>query len=171
VDHPDDPGGRTAHGITQATYDAWLKVRRRKPADVWAIAMPDVEAIYRQQYWDAIRGDDLATVREKVAVCAFDAAVNHGVGTSVRMLQRTVRAEPDGVAGRVTLSCLRLRLMAMGETQILTILLERRRGLYQGLLLKNPKLSVFRKGWRNRLNSLCEYVGVEPLWDDLPPAA
>ena len=169
VDDPADRGGRTAYGITQATYDAW---RAGKPTrDVWGITRAEVGAIYRTRYWDAVNGDGVAEVRPEFAICVFDAAVNHGVGTSAKMFQRTVRTEVDGAIGKVSLSCLRLRLMAMGERTLLEVLLERRRGLYQALLLKNPALRAFRNGWRNRLNDLCTHVGIEPVWDDLPPAA
>ena len=165
ADHPADRGGRTAYGITQATYNAHRK--GKPPRDVWGITHAEVCAIYRRGYWDTIRGDDIAASNRKFAICVFDAAVNHGVATSARMFQRTVHAEPDGVIGKVTVSCFRLRLMKLGESLLLETLLERRRGLYQAILLRDPTQKVFRNAWRTRLNDLCGVVGIEPVWEDV----
>lgn len=57
--------------------------------------------IYRRDYWDAVRGDDLPSGLDFVA---FDAAVNSGVSRSVRWLQAAVEARVDGIAGPQTLA-------------------------------------------------------------------
>ncbi|NBY21315.1 MAG: hypothetical protein EBQ73_00210, partial [Gammaproteobacteria bacterium] len=76
VDDPRDPGGRTAFGVTQDTYNAWRKKQGLPNADVFTISQADVAAIYRQEYWDSIRGDDLPA---GVDFAVFDFAVNSGV--------------------------------------------------------------------------------------------
>jgi lysozyme family protein len=122
--------------------------------------------IYRRMYWDLIKGDDIALSSDRMAMCVFDTAVNSGVGTASRLLQRTVQAEVDGIIGRVTVSCFRIRLMRLGPTQVLSIYLERRAGLYKAILLRDRTQLVFRKGWRNRINALATVVGIEPVWED-----
>ena len=62
--------------------------------------MAEVAEIYRGQYWDAIRGDDLPA---GVAYCVFDAAVNSGPGRALRWLQAEIGATVDGVIGNETL--------------------------------------------------------------------
>src|SRR5690554_3243462 len=94
VDHPDDPGGATNKGITQRVYDAWRTSRGRHPRSVAAIRDEEVRAIYREQYWDAVRGDDLPA---GIDYCTFDAAVNSGPAQAARWLQRAVGAAPDGI--------------------------------------------------------------------------
>jgi len=161
-----DRGGRTLDGITHLTYDAYRTARGLPKRDVFEMTDPERDDIYRRNYWDAVKGDDLAAVSDRMAMCVFDSAVNHGVATASRLLQRTVQAEPDGVIGRVTLAQFRIRLMRLGPVQLLSIYLERRAGLYKAILLRDKSQSVFAKGWRNRVNSLAINVGLEPVWED-----
>jgi lysozyme family protein len=58
VNHPQDPGGPTNLGITQATLSRWLR-RRASVADVKALTREKVKPIYKQNFWDVIKGDDL----------------------------------------------------------------------------------------------------------------
>ena len=47
VDDPRDPGGRTNRGITQSTYNAWLKSQGRPAKDVRHITKAEAETILR----------------------------------------------------------------------------------------------------------------------------
>lgn len=78
-DHPADPGGATNRGITQATYDAWRRAKKLPPRPVREITGEEVKAIYRERYWNPIRGDDLPPA---LALAAFDTAVNMGVAAA-----------------------------------------------------------------------------------------
>ncbi len=100
VNHPDDPGGATNKGVTQRTYDNYRARHGLARRDVRSISDDEVAAIYRVQYWDAIRADDLP---EGVAYCVFDAAVNSGPGRAVRWLQAGIGASVDGVIGNETM--------------------------------------------------------------------
>ncbi len=98
--HPDDPGGATNRGVTQRTYDSYRARHGLERRDVRQITDGEVAEIYRGQYWDAIRGDDLPA---GVAYCVFDAAVNSGPGRALRWLQAEIGATVDGVIGNETL--------------------------------------------------------------------
>lgn len=74
-DTPGDRGGRTAYGITHATYDSYRTSKGLSTQDVWLITQPEVDDIYRTRYWNAIDGDNLAI---GVDLVVFDAAVNSG---------------------------------------------------------------------------------------------
>lgn len=75
--HPDDPGGPTMRGVIQREYDAW-RVKNGKPKrPVRQIEEDELQAIYRREYWDEMGCDNLAA---GVDLCAFDGAVNSGVG-------------------------------------------------------------------------------------------
>ena len=100
VNHPDDPGGATNRGVTQRTYDNHRRRHGLPPRDVRSITEEEVAAIYRNQYWDAVRADDLP---DGVAYCVFDAAVNSGPGRAVRWLQSIIGAGVDGVVGDETI--------------------------------------------------------------------
>jgi lysozyme family protein len=58
VDHPEDPGGRTNMGVTQAVYEKYLG-RTVTEDEMKNIKIGDVRIIYRENYWDRVKGDDL----------------------------------------------------------------------------------------------------------------
>jgi lysozyme family protein len=57
--HPDDPGGPTMRGIIQREYDAWRKKHDMRLRPVRQIDEDEVQAIYRNEYWDAMGCDEL----------------------------------------------------------------------------------------------------------------
>ncbi len=100
VHHPDDPGGATNRGITQAVYDEARASWGAAPRSVREIKGVEVDVIYRDRYWSAIRGDDLPA---GVDLAVFDAAVNSGPGQAAKWLQRAINAEHDA-RGRARLT-------------------------------------------------------------------
>ncbi|WP_428029272.1 glycoside hydrolase family 108 protein [Ancylobacter sp.] len=103
ADHPADPGGATMKGVTQRVYDGW---RRRHGVPVQAVRLiepGEVAAIYRRQYWDAVRADDLPAGLD---YALFDAAVNSGAAQAAKWLQRTLGVAADGQVGEATLAAL-----------------------------------------------------------------
>ena len=100
VNHPDDPGGRTNQGITQRVYEKFLgrDVTEEEMKDM----PPDkVFAIYKTQYWNRVRGDDLPP---GVDLCVFDWAVNSGVSQASKALQRVLGVLDDGIIGSRTVA-------------------------------------------------------------------
>ncbi len=83
---PRDPGGRTAFGVTQATFSHWLRARGAAGRSVYSITPEEYSAIYRHEYWNAVGGDDLPA---GVDLIAFDIAVNMGVGRVAPWLRQT----------------------------------------------------------------------------------
>src|SRR5690625_897685 len=99
-DHAQDPGGKTNHGITLATYTNWRRSQGLPDPsadDLRAISEEEVEAIYQQNYWDACRCDDLPP---PIALLVFDMAVNAGPSRSARLLQEALGVTVDGIIGR-----------------------------------------------------------------------
>lgn len=103
VNHPADPGGATNRGVTQRTYDAWRRRRGEPLRSVRHIAGDEVKAIYRSQYWDSIRADEMPP---GVAYCIFDAGVNSGPARVVKWAQEVVGVDADGIVGEQTLDAL-----------------------------------------------------------------
>ena len=58
VNHPQDPGGMTNLGVTKAVYDKWIG-REATKSDMMDLKPDDVAPIYKKNYWDKVRGDDL----------------------------------------------------------------------------------------------------------------
>ncbi|GJD30004.1 hypothetical protein PMNALOAF_1247 [Methylobacterium adhaesivum] len=100
VDHPKDPGGATNLGVTIGTLSSWLG-RPASKADVAALTRATVAPIYRANYWNAIRADELPAGLD---YCVFDFAVNSGPKRAAMALQRAVGVADDGVIGSITLA-------------------------------------------------------------------
>lgn len=76
VNDPDDRGGATNKGITQNTYNSWLKSNGKASKDVKNITDAEVKEIYYKNYWLAAGCNKMTS---KFAVVCFDTAVNMGV--------------------------------------------------------------------------------------------
>lgn len=165
VNDPDDRGGATNRGITQAMFNAWRKAKGKPIAPVREIGTTEVRAIYRANYWDAVTGDGLAGINPKMALCVFDAAVQSGPVVASKTFQRVVRTPPDGVIGPASLGCYRLRRTERGDRPLLEGFMDRRRGFYAAIVLRDPTQRKFSAGWRNRRNALRQMVGLDPEED------
>lgn len=95
VNDPRDPGGVTRYGITEAVARA-----NGYTGDMRALPLDTARAIYRREYWDACRCDEIPW---PLALYVFDAAVNQGRLPAVTMLQRALGTVQDGLIGTVTL--------------------------------------------------------------------
>jgi lysozyme family protein len=94
-DHPDDPGGKTRYGITEAVA---REVGYRGNMEELPIDL--ARRIYFDRYWTPCRADDLPG---PLRYPMFDAAVNSGVRAAVKWLQRAVGSTVDGVIGPETI--------------------------------------------------------------------
>ena len=161
VDHPDDPGGRTNKGVTQKTYDDWRARQGLASRHVRSIEDAEVETIYATGYWVPPRCDIL---QRQLDLVQFDTAVNMGPGRAVRLLQAALDCDVDGAFGpqteRAAAGC------DLGDTIIAYC--DGREAYYRRLAERRPRLSVFLKGWLNRLNALRSEVGL-PGFEAAPP--
>ena len=88
--HPNDPGGRTLNGVTQARYDAFrrdhdLPIRQLTPALLKDKTWPQERAaIYRIYYADVIEFDALP---RGLDYTTFDYAVHSGHGRAGKVLR------------------------------------------------------------------------------------
>ena len=89
---PRDPGGETRFGISKRAYP---------DVDILRLTEDEAKAIYRRDYWDKLRPDEIP---EPLAICLFDAAVNMGRDKAVRLLQRACGVAQDGVMGGNTIA-------------------------------------------------------------------
>jgi lysozyme family protein len=103
VDHPRDPGGATNLGVTIGTLSGWLG-RPATKAEVRALTIDAVAPIYRKNYWDAVKADDLPA---GVNYCVFDFGVNSGPRRAIMALQRAVGVADDGAIGPITLAAVK----------------------------------------------------------------
>ncbi|HMO74102.1 MAG TPA: glycoside hydrolase family 108 protein [Sphingopyxis sp.] len=143
VNHPKDPGGATNKGITQKTYDSWRDRKETPRQSVRLITDAEVSAIYRRDYWDAIKGDDLPP---GVDYCVFDFAVNSGIDRAARYLQNAVGASADGKIGPATVAAAR----SLGAAAIINHICDARMSFLRGL----RTFPTFGKGWTARVTDV-----------------
>lgn len=90
VNNPADPGGETKWGISKRSYP-FLTIKN--------LTRDDAKAIYKKDFWDAIRADRLPT---SVLYQVFDFAVNSGISTAIRKLQKAIGTADDGHWGPIS---------------------------------------------------------------------
>jgi lysozyme family protein len=158
VDDKLDRGGRTAYGIIQRVYDEWRLGKGLEIDDVWLIDMDDVEAIYAEKYWHVAKCNQLP---DKLDLCMFDAAVNHGPRKATQFLQRACCVVDDGDFGPKTLIAVEQDKSAGRLEFLIAGYLKAREQFYADIVQNNPTQIRFLKGWLSRLNDLRNTVGVE----------
>ncbi len=146
--HPRDPGGVTLEGIIQRVYDGYrdrkgLKRRPLTPAmRGTAEWKAERDEIYRTQYWNAIRGDELPA---GVDLFLYDSAVNSGPFQAAKWLQRALRMnDVDGHIGEATLAAVKNH---PDHDALIADMAARRLGMLQHL----STWDAFGKGWSARV--------------------
>jgi len=142
VNHPDDPGGETNWGITKTTartngYMGAMKALSREQAKV----------IYKKAFWDRAKCDQYDSA---IGYQLFDAAVNHGIGNAIRMLQRAVNVADDGVIGKLTLAA----IQSYDVNDILILFNAERLEFYAKL----STFPSFGRGWSRRVAGNLRYA-------------
>ena len=133
-----DPGGMTNLGVTKKVYEEWVghEVSEQEMRD---LTPQSVAPIYKTNYWDRIRGDDLPSGLD---LAAFDWAVNSGTGRPAKVIQKYIGAKQDGAIGPKTLT-----LVAENDpSNMIQYLYEQRQKVYERL----KTFETFGKGWTRR---------------------
>ncbi len=125
VDHPKDPGGATNLGITIKTLSNWRGHPVTK-ADVRALTRAEAVSIYRANYWNKIRGDELLAGPD---AALFDIAVNSGPGRAVQWMHLTVGKNAVDAVKAIS---------------------SKRRAFFQSL----STFRTFGRGWMRRVNEV-----------------
>ena len=142
--HPEDPGGETNHGVTRAVYEQWVN-RQVMDGEMKALTHADVAPIYKKNYWDKLKGDDLPSGLD---FAAFDWGVNSGTGRPAKVIQRYVTAAQDGAIGRQTLGL----IAENNPADIIQYLYEQRQKFYERL----KTFETFGRGWTRRVDETTE---------------
>lgn len=146
VNHPRDPGGMTNLGVTRAVYEQWLG-RHVSEAEMRALTPSQVEPLYRERYWKAVRADDLPPGLD---YAVFDCAVNSGPGRAARLAQKLVGATQDGAVGPKTLA----KIEAIAERDGLASLIEDYCDERLAFLQSLSHWATFGRGWTKRVNEV-----------------
>jgi len=156
VDHPNDRGGPTNHGITEQVARAWGYT-----GDMKSISKTLAASIYQERYWIATGFWMVSTVSEAIAEEMFDTGVNMGPDHPSRWLQKALNAlnaqgkrypdlTVDGKIGKMTVHTLKTFLMNRypdGEKVMLRILNGLQTCRYMDIAEKNQSQEDFIFGW------------------------
>jgi lysozyme family protein len=135
--HPDDPGGETQWGISKRSYPL---------LNIHALTRDDAREIYRRDFWDRGRFEQFG---QALAYQVFDIAVNSGIETAIRMLQRAVGAADDGHIGPVTINLVKTRSIS----DVVMLLVAERLEFWRKL----STWKTFGKGWAGRCVQILKY--------------
>ena len=144
--HNRDPGGMTNLGVTKQTYEEW--VGHPVSEQIMCKLTPQlVSPLYKVKFWDTMKCENLP---KGLDLCVFDFGVNAGVRRSVRMLQRLLRVEDDGIIGPATLAAVEARKAVIGSHALIAFFQAERRVYYRSL----PHFHTFGRGWLRRVDAV-----------------
>ena len=144
VNHPKDPGGETNMGVTKRVYEDFGGTK-----DMKELTKEDVEPIYKKNYWDRVKGDDLP---EGLDLMIFDFAVNAGTGRAAKFIQRLVNTTVDGGIGPNTLGKIKEYVDHYGLEQTISSYALMRQNYYESL----STFDTFGRGWTRRVSEVTE---------------
>lgn len=85
----------TKYGISAMTYP---------DLDIRNLTLEQAKVIYKRDWWDKINADSLHSA---IVFQVWDFAINAGMGTAKRKLQKAVGVAEDGIIGRETLKAIK----------------------------------------------------------------
>lgn len=156
VNHPNDPGGATNKGVTIAVWksqgydkngDGKIDVTDLKLIDV-----ADATKILKNNYWNRWFADKIES--QSVANTLVDWVWGSGAW-GIRIPQRLLGLKEDGIVGYITLN--KINEAIKKDKQFLDKLYQARFQYLKDIIVKNPKLKSFEKGWDNRMKDLIKF--------------
>ena len=147
VNDPHDPGGETNMGISKRSYPK---------ENIRGMTRARAAQIYRRDFWDKLRCDELPAGLDLVA---FDAAVNSGPSRGAKWLQQALGVAVDGKVGLATIG-------AAKNTYTPAAVL-RAVGFRRAFLKTLPTWERYKNGWTKRLDSV-EAVASAMAGHDVP---
>jgi len=128
----------TKFGIAANTYP---------DLDIKSLTLDQAKAIYYRDWWLKIGADELDPA---IVFQVWDFAVNAGMGTAKRALQRAVGVADDGKVGPLTLAAVK----AMSVTDVLLRFNAQRLRFYTSL----SSWPTYGKGWARRVAGNLDYA-------------
>ena len=149
-DDPGDPGnwtgGRRNAGILKGTKYG-IAANTYPDVDIKALTLEQAKAIYRRDWWDKIGADELDSA---IVFQMWDFAVNAGMGTARRLLQRVAGVPEDGIVGPRTIAAVK----AIDKNDVLLRYTAARLRYYTSL----STWPSYGKGWTNRVAGQLDYA-------------
>jgi len=142
VNNPADPGGATNLGCTKSAWEDYVG-HEVSIDDIKALTPNDVMPLYKEKYWDTVKGDDLPM---GVDYAVFDFAINSGPSRAAKTLQSVLGVDVDGQIGPATLDAIE----TANPREVVTSVCEARLSFLQSL----PTYANFGRGWSRRVSEV-----------------
>lgn len=149
---PRDRGKHTNLGITAATLREALDSRLvSRGTTIPTLTREDAIVIYRALFW---RRAGCERLPAPVAVVVFDFAVHSSPVRAVKLLQKVLRVDEDGVVGPETVAAAR-----RAGSRTIEMLSAARLELMHDLFTADPEQLAFRRGWWSRVAAVAYWAG------------
>lgn len=162
-----DPGGQTNKGVTHRTYDRYRAKKNLPATNVKNISDNEVNEIYRNEYWNLIKGNALP---KNIATSLLSLALTDGPQDSIAFVQNLLITDPyfrkvlvksnllkdlkiDKLMGKKTMSAIWYLAKKIGEQKLTMKIQEAQKAHYQSK--KNKK---FIPGWLNRVDKVTNHM-------------
>lgn len=142
---PRDPGNWTGGAVGAGELRGTkygVSAAAHPTVDIRSLTLDGAREIYRNEYWTAVRADELPP---PLALLVFDAAVNSGPGQAIRWLQQAVGTGIDGKLGPKTMAAVQAH--AGQGARVMAELLARRLVFMASL----PIWRINSLGWARRV--------------------
>ncbi|EGO7119376.1 hypothetical protein IU811_003857 [Salmonella enterica] len=167
VDDPDDSGGITNHGVTQALanqYKTTLKTKFGWNGNMRNLTTEMAFFIYKTHFWDKMKLDEVMKRSVFLADRLFDLGINAGKTVAVKNLQRYLNVmnnrqtywkdiDADGAMGPKSLAALDAYIAkrgATGKDYLIDAMLDMQSTYYIELAERREKDEKFIYGWQAR---------------------
>lgn len=147
VNDPHDPGGETNMGIYKRSYPK---------ENIRGMTRARAAQIYRRDFWDKLRCDELP---DGLDLVAFDAAVNSGPSRGAKWLQQALGVAADGKVGMATIGAAKNTYAPAAVMRAI--------GFRRAFLKTLPTWERYKNGWNKRLDSV-EAVASAMAGHDVP---
>lgn len=148
---PGDAGGPTKYGIILSEWetkgydkngDGKIDVE-----DLKLITEDDAYKIYKADYWDTIKGDQINNQTIASYICDF--GINCGISLAIKKTQTILGLLADGQFGPKSLQAVN----SANQKDLFNKLVETRAAYYNAIVENHPAQNKFLKGWLRRTNS------------------
>lgn len=140
-------GGKVGKGELRGT-NRGIAANTYKTEDIQNMTLDRAKAIYRRDFWSAIRGEDLPA---GIDLVTLDPAINSGPKRGIGWLQKGLGIMADGVMGPVTIKA------ARGAQPVEAI--QRACAARMGFLRGLKTWATYKNGWSRRVAAI-EAAGV-----------
>ena len=149
-----DKGGATKYGVSLTLMrqmfkngSIWLDLNKDgtiDEKDVMILTLEDAKLVYFKEFWRPLASLSRFFVVQ-IMIKIFDTAVNIGVRNAIKLVQRVIGTQEDGVIGKDTIS-----KCVVFKGDFISKYVEFLVKFYANIAVKNPTQLRFLNGWINR---------------------